>query len=371
MTAHTSDPRRTAQDRLAALFADRARVLVIHYACQSLDPDQRQGSPRVTAVALRNLASGDVTSFSIQAEAERQRLGPIQVLSRMDALERAMLDKLYDFLGANGGAHLVHWNMRDEVFGFPALALRHGVLGGTSLDIPEARRTDLARLLIDIYGRRYVPAPIFPSLARLNALPSRGMMTGKDEADAFERGQYAAVRTSTLVKVQLMAEVLRLAHERTLKTATPQPESHGPDAKPAGRVRRHIFISHASEDRGVAADVVRLLEGAGISCWIAPRNVPVGEDYQEAIVEAIEGMDGMVLLLSEAANESRHVKREVNLADEDGKPIFTLCLAGTRPKGALRYQLNNRQWADVGADLADAVNHLRQNLIFSALQPAA
>ena len=218
MAAPHPERQRGAHRKLAELFAHRASVFVIHYACQSLAYDQRQGAPRITAVATRNLESGEVTSFSIHAEASLQRLSPVQVLTRMDALEQAVLDKTFDFLKANRAMRFVHWNMRDEVFGFAALDLRHGMLGGVPFTLPEASRIDLANLLKDLYGNDYADGPLFESLARMNAIASQGMLAGKEEAEAFERGEYAAVRRSTLAKVSLMYEVLRQAHDRTLKT---------------------------------------------------------------------------------------------------------------------------------------------------------
>lgn len=352
--AAAPDRQRLARERLASLLQGPAPVSVIHYACQSLDQNEREGSPRVTAVAQVDLASGAVTSYSIHAEAELARLAPVQILSRMDQLERAMLDKLYAGFAARRETRLVHWNMRDEVFGFPALALRYSVLGGRPVDPGDTHTLDLARILRDIYGPGYVAPPRLLTLARLNGLPTRGYLDGKAEAEAFERGQYAAVKRSTLLKLQLIVDVLHLARENALKTAAP-----GTAAVP---VRRHVFVSHASQDRETAAAVVQLLESQGRRCWIAPRDVPLGKDFQGAIVEAIETAEAVVLVLSEAANASQHVIREINLADEEAKSVFTLCLGGARPKGSLRYQLNNRQWTDVGAELPGAVEALRQSL---------
>lgn len=349
-----ADRQRAARERIAELFREPGSVCLIHYACQSLDQHERDGSPRVTAVAVSSLETGAVTSFSIHAEAELARLAPVQILSRMDRLERAMLDKLYAFLQFNPAMRFVHWNMRDEVFGFPAIALRYGVLGGAAPDLMSMSRLDLARVLRDIYGPGYVAPPRLLNLARMNGLPVRDYLDGKAEADAFERGAYAAVKRSTLVKLQLILDVLHLAHEGALRT--------GPAIEPPVAKGRHVFVSYANEDRDTAAEVVRLLEAGKRRCWFAPRDVGLGRDFQSAIVEAIETADAVVLVLSDAANASQHVIREINLADEEGKSIFTLCLGGTRPKGALRYQLNNRQWADAGGALAPSVEQLRRSL---------
>jgi hypothetical protein len=49
-----------------------------------------------------------------------------------------------------------------------------------------------------------------------------------------------------------------------------------------------VFISYASQDAAVANAVVAALEGGGLSCWIAPRDVTPGAFYGDAIVHAID-----------------------------------------------------------------------------------
>ena len=55
-----------------------------------------------------------------------------------------------------------------------------------------------------------------------------------------------------------------------------------------------VFISYKSNDPAlgnndatVANELCQQLEAAGISCWIAPRNIQPGVRYGRAIMEAI------------------------------------------------------------------------------------
>ena len=75
---------------------------------------------------------------------------------------------------------------------------------------------------------------------------------------------------------------------------------------------RVAFISHASEDAAIAATITDYLESNGVSCWVAPRDITPGREYSAEIVEAIESSAVFVLVLSENANESIFVKREVD-----------------------------------------------------------
>ena len=49
-----------------------------------------------------------------------------------------------------------------------------------------------------------------------------------------------------------------------------------------------VFISHSTKDKGVANDVCDALERGGVRCWIAPRNMVPGEEYENQILSAID-----------------------------------------------------------------------------------
>ena len=76
---------------------------------------------------------------------------------------------------------------------------------------------------------------------------------------------------------------------------------------------REVFISYHTQSAGDAVrKICAALEGAGISCWYAPRNV--GPNYAQSIVEAIRGCRVFLLVLNKESNVSAHVLNEVNCA---------------------------------------------------------
>ncbi len=77
---------------------------------------------------------------------------------------------------------------------------------------------------------------------------------------------------------------------------------------------RDVFVSYASHDAAVANSVVEHLEGKGIKCWIAPRDVVPGTLYADGIVGAIDESRILVLILSKDAVASAHVGREMERA---------------------------------------------------------
>jgi len=122
-----------------------------------------------------------------------------------------------------------------------------------------------------------------------------------------------------------------------------------------------LFISHSSEDAETALALVADFENRNITCWVAPRDIPMGSSYHEEIVQAIENSRAVLLLFSGAANKSEHVLREVELAAQGKKPILPLRIDVSEPVGGLKYMLANKQWVErkaLGNRLVETVEQL-------------
>jgi hypothetical protein len=107
-----------------------------------------------------------------------------------------------------------------------------------------------------------------------------------------------------------------------------------------------VFISHASEDKLVAQAVCNQLESVGVRCWIAPRDVDPGEGWSAAILKGIETCRIMVLVFSDHANESPHIRREVAHACSHELVVIPMRIRHTPPKGNLQYYLDELHWLD-------------------------
>lgn len=119
-----------------------------------------------------------------------------------------------------------------------------------------------------------------------------------------------------------------------------------------------VFVSYPSTEKTTADAVVAALEAAGTRCWIAPRDVPVGADWAGSIVGAIEHSRLMVLVFSDATNESSHILREVREAADAGIPILPFRITPTEPSPALQYYVGGTHWLD--ALTPDLEAHLTQ-----------
>ena len=107
-----------------------------------------------------------------------------------------------------------------------------------------------------------------------------------------------------------------------------------------------VFISHSSKDKLTADAVCNRLESAGIRCWIAPRDIIPGEGWSAAIVRGIDASRVMVLIFSEHANMSHHVRREVAHACGNEVTVIPLRIRDAIPKAGLKYYLDELHWLD-------------------------
>jgi TIR domain len=107
-----------------------------------------------------------------------------------------------------------------------------------------------------------------------------------------------------------------------------------------------VYISYATPDKVTADAVCAKLENSGIRCWIAPRDILPGENYAEAIIDAIDSVKVMVLIFSSHTNVSPHVTREAERAVHDGIPIIPFRIEEVQPNTALQYYIGPQHWLD-------------------------
>jgi hypothetical protein len=107
-----------------------------------------------------------------------------------------------------------------------------------------------------------------------------------------------------------------------------------------------VFISYSAKDKTTADAVCAVLEGEGIRCWIAPRDVVPGMEWGECIIEAIEQTRVMVLVFTADANASPQIRREVERAVNHGVAILPLRIENVMPGRALEYFIGNVHWLD-------------------------
>src|ERR1700719_3150061 len=115
----------------------------------------------------------------------------------------------------------------------------------------------------------------------------------------------------------------------------------------------HVFVSHSHQDAPAAELIVQALEKRGVTCWMAPRDVPPGGSYAEAILNAIESASCFVLIYSEHSNVSSHVLREVERALKFDLNIVPVRFDDSAPSKSLDYLLATVHWLAIAPEARD------------------
>jgi formylglycine-generating enzyme required for sulfatase activity len=123
--------------------------------------------------------------------------------------------------------------------------------------------------------------------------------------------------------------------------------------KEPGSAAHQVFISYASDkiksttsDRQVANQICSALESKGIGCWIAHRDILPGDEWLNAIIDAVQGSKLIVLVFSANTEESDWVKDEVKIALDKKIKIIPIRIEDVSPQEALRILKFRCQWMD-------------------------
>lgn len=106
---------------------------------------------------------------------------------------------------------------------------------------------------------------------------------------------------------------------------------------------KKVFISHSQKDKKIADIICSALETEDIGCWIAPRDIPYGNDWAGEITSAIENSELFVFILSESSNSSRQCPKEISIADNANKQIICIKIDDTEMNPGFRYHLSMQQ----------------------------
>ena len=109
---------------------------------------------------------------------------------------------------------------------------------------------------------------------------------------------------------------------------------------------KEVFISYCTKNTDDATYLCNMLEGSGVTCWMAPRDIPAGGSWAESIMTGLESCKVVAFLLSEASLASKEVAKEIDIANGFQKEILQVRIQNAPLTGAFRYHLSSKQWVD-------------------------
>lgn len=97
-----------------------------------------------------------------------------------------------------------------------------------------------------------------------------------------------------------------------------------------GKYRVSIFISYSTTDSQAAISLRDRVEGNGIRCFFAERDIPGQTEWEVNLRSQIQSCQLFLLLFSPASRDSSEVQKEVTLADAESKEIWVVELEPTK-----------------------------------------
>lgn len=83
-----------------------------------------------------------------------------------------------------------------------------------------------------------------------------------------------------------------------------------------------VFISYSKEDQDVANAIYDALKKENIKCWIAIRDIPLGDNFIKNIMQAIINCKIVIFVYSANSSESMYAQMEVHQAISNNKRVI-------------------------------------------------
>jgi predicted Ser/Thr protein kinase len=91
-------------------------------------------------------------------------------------------------------------------------------------------------------------------------------------------------------------------------------------------VKHDFFISFAEEDQPFVESLIKILAQRGLTSWVFYREIQGAKDWTDSIVEGVKNSRTALLIASTNAFSSKHVHREITLADKAGLPLICVLI---------------------------------------------
>ena len=112
---------------------------------------------------------------------------------------------------------------------------------------------------------------------------------------------------------------------------------------------KEVFLSHSSDDRAFATDLVEVMRRHGIPVWYSRTNIVGAQQWHDEIGAALKRCDWFVLILSPSSVQSTWVKRELLFALDHFENRIVPLLCERCDYGGLSWTLSSFQMVNFAA----------------------
>lgn len=210
--------RKNELEKLTNIINNPSNYLIIYYSCESFYEDTLFVSPKITSITICNYCDKYTTHFSYAKTASFLNIDSNEIKKNSDLIEKEMLRSFLNFMEKKTDKVWIHWNMRDDKYGFPAIDHRCQIIFNEKNIIETIDKIDLANTIEKLYGENYIEMPKVENLVLLNNINNKDYLNIFEESIAFSEGRYFDLTMSSLRNVNIYFSILTKTLNRTLKT---------------------------------------------------------------------------------------------------------------------------------------------------------
>lgn len=100
-----------------------------------------------------------------------------------------------------------------------------------------------------------------------------------------------------------------------------------------------VFISYSSKDAASANYLLKTLESMYLTCWMAPRDIPAGDNFADVIPAAMRSSKVFLVLVSRNSQNSPQVLNELTFASTIKIPRFSVQLDDLPLTNSFQYHI--------------------------------
>jgi hypothetical protein len=108
-----------------------------------------------------------------------------------------------------------------------------------------------------------------------------------------------------------------------------------------------VFINHSTAGKLTAYAICSELESTGVRCWILPRDLHIGTGWDQSIANAVTSCRIMIFVLSDYANRSDRVERQLELAYNHGVVVIPFRTEADLTDSETQRSPDSAHWLDM------------------------
>lgn len=221
------------REEVKTLFSDiknnPKKYLFIHYSSENIN--ENAGMPRAFSICVSHIDESGIKTFSVLDEALIKNINIEDIGNNYDILELEMLKKFFEYIVEfePNNYILLHWNMKNSIYGFDALILRYQILAQddkykslfdnfTKINIS----LEFIKLYGDNYTKDYKSNSDSKSKGRIDYLIEKNGIYIRDiekfNNSLLNECKYKELHASFYARYEALLQIIKLATEYRLKT---------------------------------------------------------------------------------------------------------------------------------------------------------